>query len=172
AHAPGYKTWQTDVTVSTEGSILPVAIELEAAPAEPAQPVRPPPPPPVERVVVAAEPSGSGRRTYAVITAASGGALIATGLVVAKLASSKWNDVKKLCGDDLVCSDDADLASGAGLLHDARVRANLATGLVAGGIAVLGTGVVLWLTAPDPQIRRIGVGVSVSPTGLSLAGRF
>jgi hypothetical protein len=171
ARAPGYKTWQIDVTVSTEGSVLPVAIDLEPAPAEPAPPVRPPPPPPVERVI-AAEPSPSGRRTYAVIAAAGGGALIATGLVVGRLASSKWNDVKKLCGDDLVCSDDADLSTGASLLHDARIRANLATGLIAGGVAVVGASVVLWLTAPDAQVRRIGVGVSASPMGLSIAGGF
>jgi tetratricopeptide repeat protein len=130
------------------------------------------PSPPPERS------SRSTRRTYGIVAGAAGGALVATGLVFGKLASSKWNDAKALCGADLTCDSSGDLATGNQLVSDARLRANLSTALVIGGAAAIGLGAVLVVTAPRgnapgaPAAVRLLPSATPSAVSLTLEGRF
>lgn len=118
----------------------------------------------------------SRRRIYGVIAAGAGGALVATGLVFGRLASSRWNEARALCGDDRMCDTQADLARGNQLVSDARSRANLSTGFVIGGAAAIGIGAILFATAPrDAPSRsalRLTPAVAGSAVSLTLEGRY
>lgn len=134
ASAPGYKPWRATARIAAERSRTSLAIELVEAP------------------VVEEEqaPPRSSRRTYAAIVGVGGVALIGTGLVFGELSRRKWAAAKELC-PDLGCSSDADFARASQLLDDARLRANVATGLAIGGGVAVGIAAVLWLTAPTTQ---------------------
>jgi len=118
----------------------------------------------------------SRRRIYGVVVAGAGGALVATGLVFGRLASTSWNEARALCGDDRVCDTPADLARGNQLVSDARSRANLSTGFVIGGAAAIGIGAILFATAPrDAPSRsalRLTPAVGGSAVSLTLEGRY
>jgi hypothetical protein len=118
----------------------------------------------------------SPRRVYGVIVAGAGGALVATGLVFGRLASSKWSEARALCGDDRMCDTQADLARGNQLVGDARSRANLSTGFVIGGGAAIGIGAILFATAPrDAPSRsalRLTPGIGGNAVSLALEGRY
>jgi tetratricopeptide (TPR) repeat protein len=163
AKAPAHNLRRVTTTVSDEAKTTTVSIELTAMPAPPPRKqVEPTPEPPAPR---------SNRGTYAVVATLSGVALVGTGLYFGAHARSKWDDAKALCGADLGC-DDADRLRGDQLLHDARLRAGVSTGLVAGGVVALGTGITLWLTSRGQQPRRVTVGAGPSTLGLSLGGHF
>jgi hypothetical protein len=206
ASAPNHKDFDAATTITDEARTAVVAIALEPA-AEPAHaparsapvairpspvairqepaarrdPVGKEPPAPVEApaagvAAVDAAPR-SRRRTYGVIVAAGGGALVVTGLVFARLASSKWSDAKALCGDDLMCDTNSDLAAGNQLVSDARSQATLSTAFVIGGAAAIGVGAYLFLTAPSgagatSTALRITPGASPEGLSLTVAGRF
>jgi hypothetical protein len=205
ATAPGRADLDTTATISDEGKTVTVAIEL--APAERPRPVAgipaAPRPAPEARVHgdepsvrtpdraargsaigsatgSPAEPGAeprSRRRVYGVLVAAGGGALIATGLVFGRLASSDWNEAKGRCGGGTTCDNPGDLAAGNRLVDRARSRAKLATGLAIGGAAAIGVGAYLLLTAPHgdaPASTALRVAPSAGPGSLSftLEGRF
>ena len=207
ATAPGYADFERAKTIVDEARHVKVAIELRrpehARPEPAAEPPADPRPAdagrPAERaadrpaaaqrdpgVEPAAESPArpadrsppSRRRTYAVLAAAAGGALLATGLVFGQLASGKWSDAKALCGDDLTCDDPRDLAAGNQLVDDARGRANLSTALVIGGAVAASVGVVLWVTAPrgdSPPAQtalRLAPAAAPGAVSLRLEGRF
>lgn len=182
ATAPGMKPVRMTQKITQEGKLETVAIELAppTAPAEP-QPLPPGPPQPEERSDEVDEgptdaPRSTRKRT-AIIVGASGGALVITGLVFGRMASSKWSEAKELCGDDLMCDDSMQLERGNQLVDDARLRANVSTGLVIGGVAAIGVGAFLFLTAPsatDTTSTAWRVTPSASPqsVGVSLDTRF
>jgi hypothetical protein len=90
-------------------------------------------------------------------------------------ASSKYSDAKKLCGDDLKCMDADALAQSKKLVDDAHSKANVATGLVIGGVAMVGAGVVLYLTAPrntEQATARIVPVAHPGGAGLAFTGTF
>ncbi|HMG23581.1 MAG TPA: tetratricopeptide repeat protein [Kofleriaceae bacterium] len=126
----------------------------------------------------AAEPAhGSRRRTYGILVAAGGGALLASGLVFGQLASSKWDDARARCGGDLTCDDPGDLAAGSQLVAEARSRATISTVLVIGGVAAVGIGAALVLTAPrgDPAAStalRLTPAAGPGAVSVRLEGRF
>jgi hypothetical protein len=186
AKAPSFKDRETSVEIITEGKTVKVVLELEPAAIHEPAPATPPPAPAVTPAATVTrepvkrtddgEPSqpASHRRTYGAIMGGSGVALIATGLVFGNLARGKWNDVKKLCGDDLTC-DPGQSAEGTRLSDAAHLDGNIATGLVIGGAVAIGVGAYLWLTAPpraDRTALRIIPGAGAANVGLTLQGGF
>lgn len=183
ARAPLFKDAETAVEVVAEGKTATATLELERAPRE----IAPPPvlvPAPVAPVAKtdddAARPAdeepapASNRRMYGAIAGGAGVALIATSLVFGSLASTKWSDVKKLCGDDATCEADQS-AEGRRLSDAAHTDAALATGLAIGGAVAIGVGAYLWLTAPSRASRtalRLQPGAGTASAGLTLSGQF
>jgi hypothetical protein len=180
AKAPGYRDQHATVEVVAEGKTATVTLELERAPV-----IAPPPrvaDEPIRKQPVArpADPEDdapappSRRRTYALITAGGGLALVATSVAFGGLARSKWSDVKALCGDDLVC--ETDQGDEGNRLSDAAHRnATIATGLAIGGAVAIGAGAVLWLTAPsraDRTALRVLPTAGASSVGVTLLGGF
>src|SRR4029078_2486494 len=114
------------------------------------------------------------RRLYGAIAGGAGVALIATSLVFGSLASSKWNDVKKLCGDDATCEPDQS-AEGRRLSDASHRDAAIATGLAISGAVAVGVGAYLWFTAPSRAGRtalRLRPGVGMASAGLTLHRQF
>jgi hypothetical protein len=181
ARAPLFKDAETSVEIVAEGKTVTAAIELERAAREV---VAPPPVPapvaPATKTNDAVKPAGeepapsSSRRMYGAITGGAGVALVATSLVFGSLASSKWSDVKKLCGDDATCEPDQS-AEGRRLSDAAHRDATIGTGLAIGGAVALGVGAYLWFTAPSRASRtalRLRPGAGTATAGLTLQGRF
>ena len=181
AKAPLFKDREATVEIVAEGKTVTAAIELESAPREVT-----PPAPPVAVVAPRAttdavkperddEPAPvSHRRLYGALAGGAGVALIATSLVFGSLATSKWNDVKKLCGDDASCEPDQS-AEGRRLNNAAHTDASIATGLAIGGAVALGVGAYLWFTAPSSARRtalELRPGAGSASAGLTLVGSF
>jgi hypothetical protein len=90
--------------------------------------------------------TGSGRRTWGIVlTSVGGGGLVLSGLL-ALSAKSLDDESKKDCRPDNknLCNDD-----GVEKRNEAITAGNLATGLTIASTVLLGTGVVLWATAPS-----------------------
>lgn len=199
ARAPSYKDFDSTTTISGEGKTVTVAIELVPADSSSQAAVAPvdehptttdggptgaasgsstavPVDNPTRGGPVDPEPRVHSRRaTYGVIVAAGGGAMIITGLVFGKLASNNWSSAKDQC-PELTC-DSADTLNN-GLVRDARTQANISTVLVIGGVAALGIGAALFLTAPDraapatATALRLTPSASASAVSFTLDGRF
>lgn len=179
AKAPGREPWSGKVSVATEKDVASIEVPALAAAPE-APPPTPPavePPPAVAPVVPASpspvrdsEPSGTTQRTVGVIVGGVGIVGIGFGTYFGLSAISKNSDAKKLC-DGSVCHD----PKGATLTDDARKAATVSNVAFGVGLAALGTGVVLYLTAPSEKTAR---SFSISPMaarrggGLSFGGLF
>jgi hypothetical protein len=192
ARAPGYAETQSHARVTQEGKTVVVSITLARpapeAPAPAPPPVAPPPvaAPPAEPPPAAAtppapvepspgQPPPSSRRTLGIATVASGGALLAGGLVLGKLASDKWSAAKAVCGTGLDCATPDDLARAQAYTDQARVRGNASTGLIVGGAVVVGVGAYLWLRAPSSTLSlsaRLAPYAAPTGTGVVLEGRL
>jgi hypothetical protein len=181
ARAPQFKDAEASVEVTSEGKAVTATLELERAPREVAPPVAPPPVAPVVKATDAPdkpiddEPApASHRRLYGAITGGAGVALIGTSLVFGSLASGKWSDVKKLCGDDATCDPDQS-AEGRRLSDAAHRNATVATGLAIGGAVAVGVAAYLWFTAPSRASHtalRLVPGAGPTSAGLTLHGQF
>jgi hypothetical protein len=202
AHAPGYAESRTTARVTEEGKTVSVSIAL-ARPGSELRPPKVPPrsaaPPPVAPPLPATPPgttpatppgttpatppgttpatfpARSHDRALAITVLASGGALVAGGLVLGKLASDRWSDAKALCGSDVDCANPADLMQAQSLTREARLRGNLATGFVLGGAAIVGAGVYLWLRAPSSAAvgsARLVPQLTPTNAGIAIEGRL
>jgi hypothetical protein len=197
AKAPGYTDFEATTRIADEGKTVTIAIELEKIgvkqpdkppvkqPDKPPvqQPDKQPDPPIVKQPVdddqtddVSAAPK-SRRKTYAVIAGGAGVALIVTGAVFGGLASSKWSEATKLCGEDHICDDPTTLQQGNRLVSNAKTKANVATGLFVGGAAAVAIGAVLWFTAPSEKSTsstalRIAPHAGPDGVGVTLGARF
>lgn len=188
AKAPQFKDRETTVEIVAEGKTVTAALELERAPREvppPAPPVAADVPPTATKTEQAAKlernqesAPASHRRLYGAVAGGAGVALVATSFVFGSLASGKWNDVKKLCGNDATCEPDQS-AEARRLNNAAHTDANIATGLAIGGAVALGVGAFLWFTAPSGtsgEAARTGLrlqpGAGPTSAGLTLVGRF
>jgi hypothetical protein len=169
--APGFVESRASVKIVDEGKTVSVGVNLEKPRSEP---VAAPPPPPIPTP----EPSTSRwteRRTLAVGVAGGGLALTIAGLAVGKSASTKWNSAQNVCGPELDCADPDSLSRAQSYTDQARLRGNISTALVIGGLAALGGGIALWLT--DSSTERTSV-ARVLPTssggdiGVVVTGRF
>ncbi len=181
AKAPTYADFTATAEVTKEAETTTITLTL-VHPTVAVKPVKP-----VPVVATKAEPAipddpaeerdtppTSHRKTYAIVVGAAGVAVLATGLVFGNLASGKWSDVKKLCGDDLSC-DTNQLDEGKRLSDQAHLDANLSTGLVIGGVVIAAVGGYLLFTAPahpDRTALRLAPSVGTTTVGLSLEGGF
>ena len=193
ARAPGYVEQRASAHVHEEGKTVVVGFALvrqqdqdvetpQARVAfKPAAVVRPvAPAAPAEPEVQASESDGTRsswtrRRRLAEIAGAGGVTLIAAGLVFGKLATTKWDDVKALCGSALECGNAADLERAETATSQARARGNASTALMIGGVAAVGGAVVLWLTAPSIDASASAWLVphaGPADVGVALEGRF
>jgi len=157
AVADGYKPWSVTVSAKQEGGTVQVTVpELEKTP-EPTKPIsdhdaEPRPPSPRDDVTTTAPPLKRSRKTLGLIVGGGGLAVTAGGLVFGALASSKWSNVKKVCGEDptnnCMASGDA-LTTAHNDQKSAATFGNVSTVLVGVGAAALVTGIVLYLTSPS-----------------------
>ncbi|KAB2910863.1 MAG: hypothetical protein F9K40_01805 [Kofleriaceae bacterium] len=171
--APGYEAWSTKISVAESGDKESVNVpKFRQRPTAPTDKtpddvvVRPRLDPTPD-----APPVSSSRKTVGKITIAGGGALVLGGLAVGYMAQQKWSEAKDVCGADLVCDSAGERMTGQELVDAARFRGNLSTILTGAGIATVGVGVVLWVTAPKKESRRGSIAImpSVSPEGVALA---
>ena len=115
----------------------------------------------------------TSRRTIGMITVASGGAAVATGVIVGLIANHRYDDQTSSCqpGDPPVCGQQAYEA-----IQSARQLGNIGTLVGGAGVAAMVVGGYMWLLAPKPYAERRGVSVvpRVAPDGGGLAvfGRF
>ena len=174
ASAPQHRAWSAHVKVAPkEASARAEVPVLEAIPVPP--PVATPstsststattPSPPALHDVPPAEPS-STRRTWGLVLGGVGVAALGAGGVLGLVAKGQYNKTDGQCTGD-VCTPD-------GIKHrdDAFGTARIATIVFIGGAALVGTGVVLFVTAPRGQAPSAAI--TIAPTlargggGLSL----
>jgi hypothetical protein len=174
ASAPGFESAKLSVTV-TEGKTETVAIPALVARPVPAAVAKKASEPSEETPVDTAPVPRSPRRRYLALGLGGAGVVaIGVGLVFGAKASSKWSDARKLCGDDLVCSDPASFNQSKKLVSDGRSAGNVATGLVIGGLAAGAAGAVVWFW-PRSAERTTAHLVPVphdGGAGLALTGVF
>ncbi len=118
------------------------------------------------------EKSSSGWGTQKIVAVALGGAGVVSGVVSVVFtvsAASKKSDADKYCTGS-ACRDQR----GVNLLSDARSAGNIATITGIAGIALVGAGVVVFLTAPSSSGTSVGLSPGyVAGGGTLLAtGRF
>jgi len=173
ASAPGFEAFSVSVTL-VEGKT-----ETFAIPALVAKPAAPVTEPKAGAELVDNEPAApaSKTRTYAALGLGAGGVIaVGVGLAFGAKAQSKYNDAKKLCGDDQVCPA-ADFARDKQLVHDARSSATISTVLVIGGGAAIAAGAIVYFTAPhgrsrEHQAARLVPVTNNGGAGLALMGTF
>jgi hypothetical protein len=135
-----------------EGQKLTVTLKLGAPGAQPA-----PTPTPLATPTASAAPSpaadaradhptspGSTQRTIGVVVGGAGVVSAVVSVVFTASALSKKSDAKPYCNGAACTSD-----KGVSLLADARSAGNIATITGVAGAVLVGTGVVLFLTAPS-----------------------
>jgi hypothetical protein len=162
--APGYEAWSTKITVADAKHKQSVNVPKfrqrpnmdKSTTSERKQ--RVPEAPPVGEPI---EASGSSRKAVGKMTLAGGGVLVVGGLAAGYFAQQKWSEAKDLCGDDLICDSAADRMTGDALVDAARFRGNVSTIVTGVGVAAIGGGVILWLTAPSNERSST---VSITPT--------
>jgi hypothetical protein len=155
------------VTASASGVSAPPSFSATATPsATPTQAAAPTPARPNER----SSTSGSALRTAGIIT---GGAILGVGVVTGILAITKRSSWHGQCNEDnKVCEQEAKGDYDAGIL-----LANVSTGTVIGGAAILAASIFLLphgSTRTDDGSRKAGrrsVWVSAGPHGGQLMGR-
>jgi hypothetical protein len=167
AAAPGKTTWSTSVEIAAgprqERVIVPA---LEDAPPEPLAS-------PSAQPSTAAESDGRAQRTIGWVLLGAGGAAIITGGVFALMARSDNSDAEAECRPDRqsLCNQ-----AGVDLADSASTKATLA-GVSAGvGVAAIGAGVTLLLTAPSSAPSSSELALHAQPLQgggeLSLSGSF
>lgn len=160
AEAPDHQRWTRTITIR-DGDRQSVAIpSLEP-----------------QQIVIEHRPEPPRRRPVqkwiGLAIAGLGGAALAAGGGFGLAASSSWNDAKDAgCNGDGVCPDDSsrELATTAGS------RADLATGLVIGGVGAVAAGLIVYFTAPDGReqapVASVSASVADGSVTVGLEGRF
>jgi hypothetical protein len=165
ATAPSFKPFTKEITIEEAKSDSLAIPELEAAPEEHKDF------PPIESV----DQPPRTRKWIGVGVAAGGVVIAGVGLVFGAKASSSLDSAKTLCGDDLVCRNDADYDKGKKLISDARSQATLSTVFVIGGGVAIAAGVVVYLTAPKAhrtETARVVPSVTPQSVGVAVTGGF
>ncbi|MFT3775424.1 MAG: hypothetical protein QM820_59515 [Minicystis sp.] len=172
ASAPGRRPWSSDVEVKQEGQIVEVAIpalESDAPPPpakveKPAPIAAPPPPPP--------PPPPQGPPAQRIAGFVVGGAGI-VGLGVSLALGSQAIAKKNASNDGGGCDPMTNVCNGAGLSlrSEALGMATGSTVAFAVGLAALGTGIALVVTAPSTK-QPAAPSVAVGPTGSTLTWRW
>ena len=171
ASATGYEPYKVTVTL-VEGKTETLSIPpLVAKPASSEDKK-----PDAEQEVDTAAISAKARQRKFIALGLGGGGVVAlaVGLVFGAKASSNYDDAKKLCGNDLVCSME-NFDKGKKLVSDARSAGTISTVLVGVGIAAAAAGAVVYFTAPKAPERATARLVPVpheGGAGLALTGTF
>jgi hypothetical protein len=194
AKAPGWKPASIDVEVGPSGDRKVVEIpplEKEEAPPAPeptatAEP--PPPPPPTASVIVAPPPPpvdqgperGGSQRSAGVLLGGLGIAGVVVGSIIGLRAKSLHDDAVERCPGS-PCPN----AEGVRLNEDAKTNALVSNIAFGAGLALVGAGVVVWLTAPRGdapastgkrsealQLTHLRPVVGQNGAALSLGGTF
>jgi hypothetical protein len=122
----------------------------------------------------------SSRKTIGIITTVSGGALAATGIVLSLYARNKYNDqFESQGGAPPACDKTTKTCSpdGQSNTEQAITYGNVATVVGIVGVAAIGVGLYLWISAPKEQEqdqRGITFVPEITPesAGLAAVGRF
>ncbi len=166
ASAPGFQSWRGVVRVEpgaqatvripqlTPNGAAPAPAAGAASPSAPAPTAAPAATPtsasggaaPPPSVADAPPRTSSGRRTVGIILTSVGGGVLALGGLFALSAKSLCDESKDSCRPENqnLCDED-----GYQKRQDAISMGNMATVFAIGGAAVLGTGAILWMTAPS-----------------------
>jgi hypothetical protein len=169
ASAPGYETWKKTIQIAAGAAVSEKVPALRALPAEAttkplvsstASPPRP------------QAASWSTQRTIAVVTAGASVAALATGGVLALLASNANKSSKDpgYCLADDTCTD-----AGLDQRDKALKLADKATVFVIVGGALAAGGAVIWLTAPSSHSDASAAAsarVGFAPGALFVRGQF
>jgi len=170
ASAAGFESVTSKVTVEESRTTTLALPELAAKPE-----VKAPTVATTDEPEVPVTPVSPTRKYIAYGVGGGGIAIVGVGLVFGAQAMSKNSKAKDLCGADLDCTGD-NFAQGKQLIADGRSRGTLATVFVAAGVAAIGAGVVLYLTAPhaSEQARQTAIVPTIdrNGAGLGLVGRF
>jgi hypothetical protein len=168
AHAPQTQPWKQTVEVSPDAPqqaavVVPVLAPLTGAVADASLP----PPLTVDAPPAAAEPAagspGRAQRTWGIVIGSVGVAGVAASLIGGAIASSEYQSSNQNGG----CTNDVCTSSGLEKRSSASTIAGVATGFFVGGLALVGAGVVLYLTAPSEQ-PAARTSLSVGPGSLLL----
>lgn len=161
AKAPGYMPITIEVEVGPDGDRKTIeipALEKEAPAPPPTTTVAaPPPPPPSATTVVAPSPPppdeasghGRGQRIAGVVLGTAGLASLVVGGVFGARAKSQHDDAVARCPSS-PCPD----LDGVELNEAAKTSALVTDITVGAGLALVGAGIVVWLTAPREEPSR------------------
>ncbi|MCA9622794.1 MAG: hypothetical protein KC731_27430, partial [Myxococcales bacterium] len=154
ADAPNHQAWHQALAVVEAGNH-----QISVPSLTPAVVVPPPPPPaplpqpPVPAPILPVPTSGdagSGQLVAGYVVGGVGVAAMVAGAVFGGLAIGKENEVEDVCPDE-ACPDQA----AVDLSREAVTFARVSTGLLFGGLAVVGVGLTLVLTAPDEPAAAV-----------------
>ena len=158
----------------SEESPQPAPVPQASAPGPVAQQAVAPKPAATELSASSREqPASHGLRTAGLFAGAVGIVSLGTSGVLSIVAHKKNSDADAFCNGK-VCSD----ARGVDLAHQAGDAATAATVTFVGGLALLATGVVLYVvpsgSSDSPRSATLSVAPAVGPTasGISVFGRF
>ena len=160
AGAPGRRVWSTTVEISGSapfGTVVEVRAPLlemdrQAVPAIPAAELRASVPPPAGAV-----PPSNRQRVLAIAAGAAGVIALGAGTFFVIRAVDEWRDAVGMCA----APPDQCTPGSTKLGGQAGTSADVATGAFIGAAALLGGGLVLWLTAPRAVAGRATPGASV-----------
>ena len=160
ATAPGRRRFEAVVDVK-EGQGLTVKIGDMPAVAQDTVTSAPSAPPPDEGMPT--------QKKVAIAAGAVGVVGLALGTVFGLGSKAKKDDASGHCDASNACDD-----VGFQAKTDARSKGNLATVFFAVGVASVGGGAALWLTAPSPQKTglRVAPRIGTQTAGLSMEGAF
>jgi hypothetical protein len=170
ARAPNYEPWDHTETVAKNGQLsvtvprlTPVANPQPIA-AAPAAPETAAPISATQGAHVDTSSPGSTQRTIALVTGAVGVVGLGLGSYFGIRAASKNSDAKEAC-PNRECS-----AANFKLHEDAQDAATLSNVFVIGGAALLGTGIVLYFTAPKKETPSVALRGLPGGAELSISG--
>jgi hypothetical protein len=177
ARAPGYRTWTQPVAVGGEGKTVKVDIPVldadpTAAPSAPADPAQPRPATPIADD---AAPGRSSRRWIGLGVGAGGVVSIGVGLVFGLQARNLNNDAEDLCGGSTSSCAPDKLDEASDKVDDAKGKGMIANVAVGVGLAAVGAGLYLYLTAPSGDDERAAALTPVigdDQLGFAVSGRF
>jgi serine/threonine-protein kinase len=181
ARAPDHEPFTTSIDTGQPGAAVTATVPRLSSVEKPVtgtDPVTDPgpqttPPGPDPIVDTGPEDPGRSRRYLGLGVGAAGVVGLGVGLVFGASASSKWNGAF----DDGLCDEATNVCTPEGQeqTDSARTAATISTIAVAGGVALIGAGVVLYLTAPkraNARSARLAPVVGDREIGVALSGAF
>jgi len=190
ATASGFKDSAREIKIAADGKLTKLALSLEPVGDRTVEPPagKPPPDRPPERAEPHAdkqadpqppdvpvdqpkpERPASRRKTYAVLSAATGVASIGAMAYFGFTARSQWDNAQTVCGNPCMGGDMMKLDKARAFASDASKNGTLADVFAATGALFLVGSAYLWLTAPDAV--TVTPSATATSAGVSLSGRF